>query len=146
MLDENQKEYFTTMGTPHSSYGVCSSSPDYTIAAETVQVLGYYGYTYTTPAVFEVSFKGKFSKDDYTIQMFNIIREAIVFDVGKLYDTFISGADRDGWQYYPSNMVSWCIRDNIVWTTNFSAARQKYLKDQIEVANKKLLDFVSADQ
>ena len=145
LLNDSQKEYYTTMGTPHSSYGVCSHSPDYEIAAETVQTLGYYGYKYTTPAVFEVSFKGKFSKDDYTIQMFNIIREGIVFDVGKLYDTFISGADREGWQYYPSNMVSWCVRDNIIWTTNFSTARQILLKNQIEEANKKILDFINAD-
>ena len=145
LLNEGQKEYYTTMGTPHSSYGICSSSPDYTRAAQTVQTLGYYGYQYTTPAIFDVSFKGKFSKDDYTIQMFNIIREGIVFDVGKLYDTFISGADREGWQYYPSNIVSWCVRDNIIWTTNFSTARQLLLKNQIEDANKKILDFINAD-
>jgi hypothetical protein len=77
--------------------------------------------------------------------MFNIIREGIVFDVGKLYDTFISGSDREGWQYYPSNIVSWCVRDNIIWTTNFSTARQLLLKNQIEDANKKILDFINAD-
>ena len=144
-LDESQQRYYTTMGTPHSSYGVCSYSPEYTRAAETVQVLGYYGYQLTTPAVFEVSFKGKFAKDDYAIKMFDIIRESIVFDVGKLYDTFISGADRDGWQYYPSNIVSWCIRDNIVWTTNFGQARQKIVRDQIDAASAKILAFINAD-
>jgi ABC-type glycerol-3-phosphate transport system substrate-binding protein len=152
-LDTNQQRYYTTIGHQLTTYGVCSASPDYDIAAQTLQVLGYHAFSTTTPALFEVSFQGKFSKDDYTIEMFNIIRNSVVFDVGRIFDVFITTLDGgfETYKYYLlSNVVSFAIRGNADGTEisfNFPSTgdptRRKVQQD-LDVANKKIVDFIDS--
>ena len=153
MLNEDQDEYFTTIGNPVTSYGIASDSEDMDRAAETIQVLGYHAFNETTPAIFEVTFKGKFSKDDYTIKMFDIVRESITFDPGRIYDSFLAGPDGDQWQYYPPNIVSFTLsggRDgwttDKVWTTEFDSAKQKFVRNLIDEANVKLIEYINSQQ
>ena len=153
-LNEDQDEYYTTIGNQYTSYGICTDSEDYDRAAQTMQVLGYYGFTYTTPEIFEVSFKGQQAKDDYAILMFDIVRNAISFDPGRIYDSFIAGSDGSMWKYYPPNIISFAIcateedksvwtTDN-VWTSSFSNSKRKYLTDTlIAQANEKLLQYAN---
>ena len=153
MLDESQGEYFTAIGHGLANFGICEFSTDYDRAAQTMQVLGYHAYNTTTPAVFEVSFKGKFSKDDYTIEMFDIIREAITVDVGRIYDLLVAGGGSSNfWPNYPEYIVSFCIsggQDNWttdkVWTTEFGTAKQLTMKKLVEEANSKLLAYIGAN-
>ena len=147
-LDEKQGEYFTTIGNQYSGFGICSSSPDYDRAAETIQTLGYYGMNTTTPALFEVSFQGKFSKDDYTIEMFKIIREAIIFDTGRIYDYYIalqSGmtGQSEVLSYLVTNIISKPIRDktNFTFTSSGDPVRRQ-VNGYIDSANAKLLAFI----
>jgi len=151
MLNEDQEEYYTTIGNQVTSYGIAADSEDFDRAAETIQVLGYYGFNETTPAIFEISFKGKHSKDDYTIQMFDIVRNAITFDPGRIYDSFLAGPDGDQWEYYPPNVVSFTLSGgregwttDKVWTTEFNAAKQKLIRGLIDDANAKLLEYISS--
>ena len=154
MNQNNQKKYYTTIGHQYSTYGICEASQDYDIAAQTLQVLGYHAYSTTTPALFEISFKGKFSKDDYTIEMFNIIRESIVFDIGRIYDVFITTLD-GGYEtfknYLVSNVVAFAIRggaDGEEIAFNFQSTgdptRRKVQQD-LDVANKKIIDFIASE-
>ena len=147
-LDVNQKEYFTVCGGGFTVYGICDISEDYDRAAQTLQVLGYNAYSTTTPALFEVSFKGKFAKDDYAIEMFDLIREGLIFDVGKIYDSFIAEVTSGGEAVNDilPNIVSRSVRDDKVWATEFNpAGRQKLVRDQIKRANEKLLDYAESD-
>ncbi len=86
--DAKQTRYYTCVGNPYNLFSICSSSVDKDLTARALQTLGYYGYTYTTPAIFEVTFKGKVAKDDYAIQMFDIIRENITFEIGRTFDRY----------------------------------------------------------
>lgn len=145
-LDENQKEYHTTIGNQYSSYGVCDAAIDLDRAAQTIQTLGYYAYNLTTPALFEVSFQGKFSKDDYNIEMFKIVRDSIGFDIGRVYDVFISGTTGDYNQYMLPNIVSFPIRDADK-SFNFNSGGdpvRKVVEDYVKEANQKLVDFIEA--
>ena len=146
-LDVNQKEYYTVCGGGFTVYGICEASTDYDRAAQAIQVLGYYAYSTTTPALFEISFKGKFAKDDYSIQMFDIIRESLIFDVGKIYDSFIAEVTSGGEQMNNilPNIVSRAVRDDKVWASEFSpSGKQRFVRDQITNANNKLLDYINA--
>ena len=152
-LDTNQQRYYTTIGHQFSAYGICENSLDYDISAQTLQVLGYYAYSTTTPALFEVSFQGKFSKDDYTIEMFKIIRESVVFDVGRIYDIFFTGLDggySEYGNYLISNVVSYAIRSSsgeetggFNFTSTGDPTRRKVQKD-LDNANKRILDFLDS--
>ena len=99
-----------------------------------LQVMGYYGYKLTTPAIFEATFKGQVAKDDYTIQTFDIIREHITFDIGRTFDR-ITGT-------MLPNLVSraWCHK--ITWTTQFSSNKKKIYQNQIDLLNEKILDLL----
>ena len=86
MLDPTQQEsYVTSLGNPYTIYSMSRSAVDGDRAAAVLQTMGYYGYSLTTPAIFDVTFKGKFSKDPNAMDMFNLVRDAIGFDLGILY-------------------------------------------------------------
>ena len=153
MLNKEQGRYYTTIGYGYTAYGMCNISPDYDRSAQTIQILGYYGYKLTTPAVFEVSFKGKFSKDDYTVQMFDIIRDSITYDIGRIYDVLVAGGGASTfWANYPEYIVSFCIsggQDNWttdkVWTTEFGTSKQLTMRNLVKAANAKILAYIDAD-
>ena len=155
-LDVNQKRYYTNLQYAFSAYGICSDSDDYDIAAQTIQVLGYKAYSTTTPAIFETSFQGKFSRDDYNIEMFNIIRESIVFDTGKVYDVFVA-TQEDGFdwiflEYLISSVVSYGIKGNEYGQDtnyNFSSTSdpvRRKLQSCIDITNKEILDFIESQE
>jgi len=154
-LDESQDRYYTNVQAGYTGYGICSTSPDYDVAAQTIQTLGYYGYKFTTPAVFEVSFQGKFAKDDYNIEMFNIIRESVVYDTGKIYDVYVATQiDGFDWVFLESiisNVVSYGIKGNEYGQdTNFNFPNtadpvRKKIQNCIDLANEKILAFIESD-
>ena len=156
-IDGNQDRYYTNVNSSYTGYGICKQSIDYDIAAQTLQVLGYHAYSTTTPTIFEVSFQGKFAKDDYTIQMFNIIRESIVFDTGKVYDVFVA-TQIDGFvlpdflESIVANVLSYGIKGNEYGEdTNFNfpsmsdPVRNKVQKC-IDSANKKIGEFLDSEE
>ena len=148
-LDKDQKEYFTTIGNQFSAYGICTSSPDYDIAAQTMQTLGYFAMSTTTPALFEVSFQGKFSKDDYTIKMFDIIRESVAFDVGRIYDYYIAleSGNAATTQGLLETLLTYVVSNPIRYGTNFTfhsvgdPVRRRF-NSYVDSANQKLMNYV----
>ena len=82
--DANQENFNTCVDNSYTLYGICTDTQNGDRAAAVIQALGYYGKTYTTPAIFEVTFKGKFSKEPAFIDMFDKIRDGVGFDVGRL--------------------------------------------------------------
>ena len=146
-FDEAQGRYYTNIGGQFSAYGMCVGSPDYDRAAQALQTLGYFALTTTTPAIFEVSFQGKFSKDQYTIEMFDIIRESVIFDMGRIYEYYIviqSGImDKYTVPYLLTNIISLPIEEMRQFTFNSSGDPTRRLLDGcIEMANDKLLDYI----
>ena len=153
-LDTAQGEYFVNVNSSYSVYGVCHSSLDYDLAAQTLQVMGYHAYSTTTPAVFEVSFQGKFAKDDYTIEMFDIIRSSIVFDTGRVYDVYVAtqevGFDWSFLEYIIANVVSYGIKGNESGEdTNYDFANvgnptRMALTRCLKLANQKIMDYIDS--
>ena len=85
LRDQNQENYRTSLANSYSNYGMVRNCRDGERAAAVISTLGYYGHTLTTPAIFDVTFKGKFSKDPTMIDMFDRIRNGITFDMGYVY-------------------------------------------------------------
>ena len=83
--------------------------------------MGYYANKYTTPAVFDVTFKGKFSKTEQMMNMFDKIRGAISFDMGLLYQRQLNQIND-----WPTE----AIRDNVEWSVKASA-RQIQMVDMM---------------
>ncbi len=117
--DERQEKYLTNVGNPYSLYSICAASMDGDRAAQTLQTLSYYAYNYTTPAVFEVTFKGKVAKDDYSVEMFDYIRNGIVFDIGRTIDRITSTSLPD--------LLSGTVKTGSSWASKFSATKKKII-------------------
>jgi len=132
---DTQERYYTCVGNPYNLYSICSAALDKDLVAQTLQTWGYFGYTLTTPAVFEVTFKGKVAKDDYAIEMFDLIRENITFEIGRTFDRYTG-------TMLP-NVVSRAWVNNSSWSSVMSAGQQKILNMRMDSANKKLIELLS---
>jgi hypothetical protein len=141
--------YVTTVANGMTMYSIGRLTKHAEDAGTVLQTLGYYAYSTTTPALYEVSFIGKSSKDDYNIKMFDIIRGGITFDVGRVYDFYISGT-ADGYvNYFLPNIVSFPIRDitskDVSFTFNSSGDPvRKLVSDYIKERNAALIEYIDS--
>ena len=84
-MNKEQQNYITTPANSYSMYSIGRQSKNAEDAGVVLQTLGYYGLLYSTPAVFEVTLQGKFSKDEDTMRLLNILKNGVQFDLGLLY-------------------------------------------------------------
>ncbi len=85
--DNTQEKYRTNLGNPYTIYAVNNTSKKVEAAVTTLEAMGSENYRSVTPAVFEVAMKVRYSDDAQTSQVFDILKEGVSFDLGKLYGT-----------------------------------------------------------
>lgn len=84
--DESQENYITTMAMPFSMYSIPVSASDPDASAALLECLGSEGYRRVTPKLFEVAMKVRYSKDHVSSRMYDIIRESVTFDLGRIFN------------------------------------------------------------
>ena len=131
MRDEHQEKYITTVSEFQSMYSISKNSKYLEDAGAVLQTLGYYGLQFTTPAVFEVTLQGKFSKDEDTMRILNTIRESVQFDLGLLYHRQINSI---------SDIPTLAVKGNSQWSTAFNARTQKMTEKMIDDVNQTIKD------
>ena len=89
--DEEQETYSTVMGNPFSLYAIPIDSEDPAMASAVMECFASESYRNTTPAVFEMSLKLKYAQDDITGQMYDIIRDTVTFDIGRIFSSSLIG-------------------------------------------------------
>jgi hypothetical protein len=92
-FDETQTEYKTNLGNPFTIYAINARSDALEAAVTTLEAMASQNYRSVTPAVFEVAMKVRYTDDPQVADMFDILKENVSFDVGKLY-------------YYPLNKTT----------------------------------------
>lgn len=90
-FDESQTEYRTHLGNPFTIYAVNAQSDALEATVTTLEAMGSENYRSVTPAVFEVAMKVRYTDDPQVAEMFDILKEGVSFDVGKLYYYTMSG-------------------------------------------------------
>ena len=130
--DEAQEEYYTCAGNPFTLYAlpINCRQPDQMSAV--LECLASEGYRRTTPAIFETSMKVKYSQDEDSAQMYDIIRDAVTFDLGRVFGITMG----DMTQTLYRNAVS---SGNTVWSST-SAAYKKMLGNYVKRVNEALLN------
>lgn len=129
-FDTNQETFMTNVGHPFTMYAVNAQSSDVEAAVTTLEALGSTNHRTVTPAVFEVAMKVRYQDDAQASDMFDILRENISFDLGRLYADSLGKATA-----------------NVFRTTAFSANPSGYItnvtknKKVIEAGLKKIMDF-----
>ena len=125
-LNESQENYITTAANSYSMYSISRQSKHPEDAAAALQTLGYYGLQYTTPAVFEVTLQGKFSKDEDTMRLLNTIKSGVQFDLGLLFPRQVDGI---------CDLPTMAIKNNEEWSVKINNRKLQMLNKMVEALN-----------
>lgn len=133
--DENQKNYYTVEANPFSLYGIYVNAPIRETQAETWSMLSAVlecwcseAYRLTTPEIFYVNMQLKYSETQDETNMFELVRSAITFDLGRIFTNDLS---------FMSELPSNCALNGGSWSTSY-AAYKKVLNKQIATICEKL--------
>ncbi len=89
--DKDQEKYITVMGNPFTLYAIASDIEDPKMASAFIECFASEGYRQVTPAVFELSLKTRYVSDSISGIMYDMIRENITYDVGRLFSDELIG-------------------------------------------------------
>ncbi len=128
-FDNAQTVNKTNVGNPFTIYAVNAQSDALDATVTTLEAWASESYRSVTPAVFEVAMKVRYTDDPQVAGMFDILRENISFDVGKLY------------HYTMEKTTSNLFRDTML-SANPSGFLSK-LKTSQRVLNSKLKEVMS---
>jgi len=86
-LDENQEEYMTLVhnGSTMFYVPITISEEKYAYIGAVLEDMAYQAYKTITPAYFEVAMKAKYSRDDISSQLLDVMYESMYTDFGYCY-------------------------------------------------------------
>lgn len=121
MYAESQQQYITNVGHPFTMYSISANvidAVDKEKVSAVIQEMSYYNYKYVTPEIFDTSLKNRYADEPDDARMFEICRDGIVFEMGRLANNAIDSSASSG---YRTTVISGANG----WATN--AARYKRL-------------------
>ena len=88
--DEAQERYLSYCHDDYSVFGipVSAASPERSFAV--LELMNELSYRYVLPAYYEIALKDKYSRDEATSQMIDILYDGLVFDIGWIYSSALS--------------------------------------------------------
>ena len=89
--EEAQASYLTPVAFTHSMYCIPISARDADMSGAVLECLASESYRTVTPALFESSFKYKYSKGEADSKIFELIRSGVVFDIGRPFFDELGG-------------------------------------------------------
>ncbi|MCL2813351.1 MAG: hypothetical protein FWD23_01995 [Oscillospiraceae bacterium] len=84
--NEEQKNYYTHIASNGTALTMPNIIPDEERTGNIIEALGYYGQKYLTPAFNEVALVSKYSRDDESAEMLDIIWNSVRYDFGYLFN------------------------------------------------------------
>ena len=86
----DQTDYISIMSNPFSLYGMPSDVVDPNMVGAVLECMASESYRIVTPALYERSFKMRYSQDSVSAQMFDIVKGGVVFDMARIFSNTIS--------------------------------------------------------
>ena len=99
--DQNQDKYLTLIATATQMIYIPTTTNDVSLTGKVCESMSFYSYKDVVPAYYDVALKNKYSRDENTQQMLDIIRAGAVMPFEYAYSTMIAG------QYWPNQIVSY---------------------------------------
>ncbi len=97
-FDDSQETYSCIMGNPHTLYAIPLKQDNAEMSAAVMECMASESYRQVTPELFGITLQIKYAKDEVTSQMLEIIRDNVVFDLGRLFYASIDGLTTLAWQ------------------------------------------------
>ncbi len=79
--DEQQQDYLTAVAFTHTMYCIPIDAKDTAMSGAVLECMASEAYRNVTPALFETAFKYQYSNSQYDADMFEIVRDNVVFDI-----------------------------------------------------------------
>ena len=127
--NDSQLNYYTCLGNPISIFGIfidCIDPSEGDVEAEKLSMLtavlecwASEGYRKTTPEIFYVNMMVKWSESPKEADMFQYVRNGIVFDLGRIFSDDLS---------YMSEMPSRAAATNSSWINAYGAYKNQLNK------------------
>lgn len=89
--DESQEEYYTTMHDGVSMFCVPITSQNDEAVGATMEALGVEGYYSVLPAYYDVTLQGKYTRDENSNKMLEIIRSSVICTFDMVYNYQLGG-------------------------------------------------------
>ena len=83
--DEKQAGYYTWLGESNTLFGIVTSAADKDATAAAMEMMAAESYRLVSPAIYEINMKTRYAADSEMSQMFDLIREGVVFNFGLAY-------------------------------------------------------------
>lgn len=90
-FDESQENYRTPVAFTHTMYCIPIDANNTAMSGAVLECMASEGYRNVTPALFETSFKYQYSKNSYDAEIFEIIRDNVVFDISRPFFDSLGG-------------------------------------------------------
>lgn len=124
--DSAQENFITILSYPHTMYSISSATSKATEAAAVLECDGFESYSKVTPAIFETSFKYKYSSGSDDVVMWDLVRENISFDLGRIFTSSMGN--------YTYSLFRHAVRDNTAssWASQFKTYKKildKYVEN-----------------
>jgi len=88
-LDEKQDKYREYVDGHAQLMGIPITVRDTEKVGVIIEALSYYSRKYLVPAYYDINLKTKFSRDDESSEMLDIVMDGRVFDFGYVYDNWV---------------------------------------------------------
>ncbi len=91
-FDENQEKYSTRVQDGVSIWAIPITVQNLDCAGATLEAMAAESYRTVTPAYFETALKSKYSRDEQSLEMLDIIRDGVMFNFEIIYNGQMGGA------------------------------------------------------
>ena len=120
--NEEQETYVTNLRYPFNVFGInaTSTKENKTIGSAILEALCSDSYRRVTPVQFESTMKTRYSKDNDASKIYDIIRNNIVFDLGRIHNYSINN-------YYP-NFRNACFNGGTSWSSQITTVNKAMKK------------------
>lgn len=125
----DQENYTTLNGFTYSLYAISTSSEHKEESAIALECLGSEAYRTITPALFEITMKTRYAESSSASEMFDIIRESITFDIGRI---FTSSLEKLTYNIFRGNVSG---ASKVSYLTIFNS-NKKILQKRLDELNK----------
>lgn len=133
--DEGQEDYITCTSNAYSLWSIPISAANPDMSCAVMENLAYEGYLQIMPAMFETAYKVKYNNTESQLQsqVFDILRENLTFDIGRIMSTVTGG-------------VFYLFSDSIISGKNTLASKFETVQKKADKLLSKWMDELEASE
>lgn len=129
--DENQEDYLSSARNTHNAFSMPVTCSNADAAGAVLEALSSSNYETVFPAYFETALKVKYSRDNDSARMYDIIRDTMKLDFGYIYSNALGAVE---WIFNDSYKVENSFSSNLASVKEkFKTNLATYLEDMKDV-------------